>query len=252
MNSQAFDDPVTMLLAIVGGFIPAFLWLRFWLKEDKERPEPKGLLSLTFIGGMLAVILVLPLQKIIAGMPFDNDTLVWLWAGSEEILKLFVVLIIVFPSSYLDEPVDYPIYFICAGLGFASLENALFLVQPVGLQDTTVSLLTGNLRFLGSTLLHAIASGFIGLIMGLAFYQHKIFKFTSFLIGISLAIALHSIFNLFIIKNNGELFLQVFAVLWVIAIIFMLVFEKLRRMSEPIYLRETNVRDTTLPHSYTY
>jgi RsiW-degrading membrane proteinase PrsW (M82 family) len=177
MNSPAFDDPVTMLLAIVGGLIPAFLWLRFWLKEDKERPEPAGLLSLTFIGGMLSVILVLPLQKIIAGMPFDSNTLVWLWAGSEEILKFLVVLVIVFPSSYLDEPVDYPIYFIVAGLGFAALENALFLVHPVGLQDTTVSLLTGNLRFLGSTLLHAIASGFIGLIMGLSFYQHKVIKF---------------------------------------------------------------------------
>ena len=44
-------------------------------------------------------------------------------------------------------------------------------------------------------------------------------------------------------ENNGENFLQVFAFLWVVTIINMLVFEKLRRMSAPIYLNNVVVTD---------
>ncbi len=249
MNSFT-QDPITLVLALLGGLVPAYLWLRFWLKEDRERPEPKGLLFLTFAGGTLAVILVLPIQKWIANFPYDQTTLLVLWAAAEEILKFLAVFFLVFASQYLDEPVDYPIYFITAGLGFAALENTLFLIHPVGLQDTTVSLLTGSLRFLGSTLLHAVASGFIGLLMGLAFFHGKFVKFLSFLVGIGLAIALHSTFNYFIMKNDGEDFLQVFAFLWVVTIISMLVFEKLRRLSEPLYLRDTKVSDMSLGRPY--
>ena len=45
------------------------------------------------------------------------------------------------------------------------------------------------------------------------------------------AIALHTAFNFFIIDNNGNNFLSVFALLWVVTIINMLLIEKLRRMS---------------------
>ena len=50
-------------------------------------------------------------------------------------------------------------------------------------------------------------------------------------LGIILAITLHSTFNFFIIENSGNDFLKVFAFLWVVTIIIMLLFEKLRRMS---------------------
>jgi RsiW-degrading membrane proteinase PrsW (M82 family) len=37
------------------------LW--FWLREDKEKPEPLLLIAITFIAGMAVVPLALPLQK---------------------------------------------------------------------------------------------------------------------------------------------------------------------------------------------
>ena len=48
--------------------------------------------------------------------------------------------------------------------------------------------------------------------------------------GIIAAITLHSVFNFFIMQNSGKNFLQIFGFLWVITIIIMLLFEKLRRM----------------------
>lgn len=249
MNNFSFNgDPITLALSLLGGFVPAILWLMFWLREDREKPEPAGLLALTFIGGMLAVILVLPIQKFFYNNFTDNNLLIVLWAAAEEVLKFIAVFVIALRSSYADEPVDIPIYAITGALGFAALENALFLVHPVGVSDATVTLLTGNLRFLGSTLLHATATGFVGLMLGLSFFQNKFIKFTSVIVGLILAIALHSTFNFFIMENNGENFLEVFAFLWVVTIISILVFEKLRRMSEVLYIKDVEIHER--PHIF--
>ena len=79
-------NPHILLLAFLGGTIPAVLWLLFWLREDREDPEPLRFLVLTFIAGMLAVILVLPIEKYISGLKFGNTALIFLWAASEEII----------------------------------------------------------------------------------------------------------------------------------------------------------------------
>ena len=218
-----------IVTSLVGGMLPAFIWLRFWLSED-EHGEPKGLIALTFVGGMIAVVLAIPMQQIVANIFSDQINTITLWAGIEEILKFLIVVVIAYPSMHIDEPIDWPIYCVIAGLGFAALENIFFLFKPESVGDSTVMLMTTNLRFLGSTLLHSTASSFVGLLIGLSYYQSKFIKFLSFIVGIILAITLHSLFNFFIIQNDGENFLQVFAFLWVVTIISILVFEKVRRM----------------------
>ena len=227
-------DPTTLLIALGGGMVPALLWLWFWLREDRENPEPSGLLFMTFIVGMLSVILVLPVEKWVATLAVSDTMHTILWAASEEILKFLVVLAVVFRSPYLDEPVDFAIYFMTAALGFAALENGLFLIHPVTVNDTVVSLLTGNLRFFGATLLHAAASGIIGIFLGLAFFKSGFAKKIYGIFGIAAAISLHSVFNLFIMGYTGKSFLGIFAFLWVVCIIIMLLYEKLRRMAEYI------------------
>ena len=224
-------DPKILVLAFVGGIIPSFLWLWFWLKEE-EKPEPKGLLTVIFIMGMLSVAFVLPIEKFIQAHVNSQTGQTILWAAAEEMLKYLAVLIILYKTNKATEPIDWPIYLITAALGFAALENALFLIKPFSINQTTVGLLTGQLRFLGSTLLHTVSSGTIGLAIGLSFFMKKRGKEIFLFVGFLTAIALHSAFNFFIIKNNGNDFLQVLAFLWVVTIIIMLLFEKVRRMSE--------------------
>ncbi|MFT5360041.1 MAG: RsiW-degrading membrane proteinase PrsW (M82 family), partial [Candidatus Paceibacteria bacterium] len=81
-------DPKVLGLALLSGLIPALVWLWFWLKEDEENPEPIGLLTLTFIVGMLSVIVVIPLQQLVSNFIFNEQTLVVVWAGLEEVIKL--------------------------------------------------------------------------------------------------------------------------------------------------------------------
>lgn len=230
IGSTIVSEPTVLGLAFLGGTIPAILWLLFWMREDKGNKENLLLVTVTFIAGMLSVIIVLPLEKYIAVLPFNTTTMTILWATSEEALKLFAFGVIMSGSRYLDKPVKYPIYCMAAALGFAALENTLFLLHPISINNTTLSLLTGNLRFLGSTLLHAAASGMIGISIGLAYFKSVNARMWYGFFGLLAAIALHSTFNFFIMQQSGENFIQVFAFLWVITIIIMLLFEKLRRM----------------------
>src|SRR3989344_5099518 len=118
-------DPKNLILAFFGGIIPSLLWLWFWLKEDEEHPEPKGLIAIVFIMGMIAVIVVLPIQKFIQNSVSSYEGQLVLWASAEEILKYLAVLAVLYKTNNANEPIDWPIYLITAALGFAALENML-------------------------------------------------------------------------------------------------------------------------------
>ncbi|MEK7585846.1 MAG: PrsW family glutamic-type intramembrane protease [Patescibacteria group bacterium] len=229
-------DPKTLLFAILGGAVPAIFWLWFWLRqEDSEQTVPRGIIALAFLLGAIIVVVAIWLEKISLSYVSNSTMQVITWATIEELLKFLVISFILFRSDIIRKPIDYPMYFIAGALGFAALENVLYLMHPLSTGGTVVGLLTGNLRFLGSTLLHAIASSMIGSALGLSFFvkEHR----TMYLLcGISCAILLHSIFNFFIMRGSGENFLSVFGFLWVVVIINILIFEKLKRMGKYISL----------------
>jgi len=231
-------DPKILGLAFLGGIIPAFLWFWFWLKEDKMNPEPRSLLAIIFILGMLSVFLVIPIQKFIQANLSPNNWQIISWAAVEEIVKYLVVLIILFRTKIVDEPIDWPIFLITAALGFAAFENILFLIKPFSLGQVTVGLMTSQLRFLGSTLLHTVTSGIIGISLGLSFYLGKFAKKIYLFIGILFAITLHSVFNFFIMDSDGSNILNVFAFLWVATVINLLLFEKLRKINKKIVINK--------------
>ena len=64
------------LIAFAGGILPALIWLWFWLREDREAPEPRGLIALSFAAGMAVVYFVLPIQKLaVLALPGIMDAL---------------------------------------------------------------------------------------------------------------------------------------------------------------------------------
>jgi RsiW-degrading membrane proteinase PrsW (M82 family) len=218
------SDPKILGLAFVGGMVPALLWLWFWLKQEEKKKEPGTMITGVFILGMLAVIITIPVQKYLHTLVTSNESEIVLWAAAEEIIKMLAVMVLLYKNRHIDQPIDWAIYFVTVGLGFAALENTLFLITPLSLGQDTVTLLTGSLRYLGSTLLHAVT-------IGLSFFMSRSWKKIYLIGGIVFATGLHSIFNFFIIKNNGADFLRVFAFLWVVTVVVMLLFEKVRRMS---------------------
>lgn len=234
MSELLLKDPKILLYAVLGGLIPALFWLWFWLRfEDREEPEPTGLLIISFILGSLMVVVAIWLESMTLSFVADNNQAkIILWSAIEELLKFLGISIILFGNKNLNNPIDYPVYLITAALGFAAFENILYLINPIEASGALVGMITGGLRFLGSTLLHAISSAMIGVALGLSFYLKK-YRIIYLLIGIILAISLHSIFNFFIMEVSGDKsFLPIFSFLWVVTIINILVFEKLKRMAK--------------------
>lgn len=217
----------TFAIAFLAGVIPALFWLWFWLREDKAHPEPKPLLLSAFIAGMVVVAAVLPLQKF-AMERFSGNELIFVWVIIEEILKYAAALIVVFWHKAVDEPIDTIIYMITIALGFSALENTLFIYNPLSQGDTFNSVLTGNFRFLGATLLHVLASGTVGVFMALAYYKRDVIRILSATFGLCMAILLHALFNFFIMDANGNTVLGVFMFVWMGVIVLFLIFEKVK------------------------
>ncbi len=228
----------SILFAFLAGILPALVWLFFLLKEDGKNPEPKRLIAITFLGGMGSVLLALPLERIaclnLGGCTGQLSMAVFLsWAVIEETLKYAITAALILWRRDVDEPIDYVVYMITAALGFAALENALFLLSPFSTGDFVNGILTDDLRFVGSTLLHVVASSAIG--FSLAFSYRKMASQGSYSIssivvvfGLILAIALHALFNVLIISADGSTTLAAFITVWTAVLVFFALFEVLK------------------------
>lgn len=222
-------DNQHILTAIATGLAPSLIWMYFWMRRGRGKNLPIGLVIFCFILGALAVLIASPLQAATKGMFDHNITRIIAWASIEEVLKLLACSLVALHGAYNDEPIEPAMYLIATALGFAALENILYILNPTYGLNVTASLLTGGLRFFGSTLLHAISSCFIGIAIGLA---PKEMRWFFVLFGLGGAIFLHSTFNFFILKNTAASFLQIYGYLWIAAIISLLIVEKLHRLSK--------------------
>lgn len=219
----------TLTLSLLGGVVPALLWLWFWLKEDRLHPEPKVKVAAAFLAGVAAVFIVLPIERFIFDSLVGNmgTITVFLWASTEEIFKFIFVYLVAFRNKDMDEPIDAVMYMITGALGFSAIENAMFLWNLIDAQMFTQSIITGNMRFLGATLLHTASSATIGIMYGLAFYKRHSIRNIFLYIGIILSIALHTIFNLLIINRADEIFF-IFSGIWVLITILIVLIEKVK------------------------
>ena len=234
-----FIPTKTLIFAVFGGILPALFWLWFWLKEDREHPEPRGKIAASFLVGMGAVFLALPLEHIACsfivnspcGSIGGNETLATTLALIEEFVKFLGVYVIAFHSKYFDEPVDALIYLITVALGFSAMENTLYLLDITTNQGFAMGIINGNLRFIGATVLHVASSAVLGIMIAFTFYRHRMERILWALVGLIIAGLLHTVFNLSIIKveNIGQS-LQVFSYFWGVIVVIIFLFERIKHI----------------------
>jgi RsiW-degrading membrane proteinase PrsW (M82 family) len=216
----------TLFIALLGGILPSLLWLAYWLFEDRCEPEPKRYIFFTFVVGGLAVAPVLFIEQYAAGI-FAGSTLLLAWACTEELFKFGAAYVTSLRSYVFDEPLDAVIYLVTAALGFAAVENALFLFGSLQ-QGTLHAVITGDLRFIGATLLHTLSSSLIGISLALSFYKSAAMRRLYALGGVILATALHTLFNFFILGTGGDATFFIFMCIWFGIIAVLLVVEKVK------------------------
>lgn len=207
-------------LPVILGLLPSLAWLVFYLHEDFRHPEPKQLVAFTFLLGGISTFLVLPVQLVVNGWlaragieQFELSSFVVL-GTLEELFKFGMVFLFIRKArAFTFEPIHPMVYMITAALGFAAVENiaSLFRAADGTLLNSTL-LETTILRFIGATLLHALASGLVGYYWGKAMaLREEPGRFLAQ--GLAYASLLHAAFNYLIIKTGPVSFAIVFLVI---------------------------------------
>ena len=174
--------------------LPAGLLMFFIYRQDKYQKEPIKSLLKAFFGGTLAVVFTLILVKItdytIGLIPYLNQTVFYdsfITAGiPEELCKFLVFMIFIWNDKNFDEFFDGIVYASFISLGFATVENIMY-VMPGGIG-------TGIVRALISVPAHFL----FGVIMG---YFFSLAKFNSekrgryIFIGLLFAMVAHGMFD---------------------------------------------------------
>ena len=86
------------------------------------------MITLCFLGGMVAVGIAYPLQKMVASVgSLEQNTflLLLVWAAIEECAKLLMFVLVAYYSVDFDEPVDALIYLITIALGFSDRKSVV-------------------------------------------------------------------------------------------------------------------------------
>jgi RsiW-degrading membrane proteinase PrsW (M82 family) len=177
---------------------------------------------------MVAVLIAVFAEKAIAEAVSDLTTRYTLWAAFEEIIKFLVVAAIALRSTANEDPVDAMIYCATVALGFAAVENTLFIMGPLSNGAVSQAIVTGNMRFIGATLVHVVSSSFVGFALGYAFYRGYLAKFIGVILGLAGAIALHAAFNLSIINASSTDTLKTFGWVWGAVVIIIILFEEIK------------------------
>lgn len=224
------SDITPVVAALAGGLFPALAWLWFWRREDSAHPEPRKLIALAFLAGMVTVAIVIPIQQFVKPL-FASTTIVFtLWSAIEEIMKYLAARFTVLRRREDDEPIDPVIYMVTVALGFAAAENTLFLLSPLSGDTLLQTVLTGNLRFVGATLLHVLSSAAIGVMLGLSFYKSRATRRLYAFYGVILATLLHSAFNFFILNTPEDYLLRTFGFVWIGLVALLAVLEYIKRI----------------------
>lgn len=194
---------MSLLILVVLGFAPGIFWLWFFYKKDQLEPEPKKLVVQTFFWGM---VVALPAAMIEIPFQFSQFFFMVILAPVvEEIFKFSVVRFTVYRSDEFDEPMDGIIYAAAAALGFASIENAAYLIKTYDTTETVVLFRNLTALFLIRAVLsvpaHALFSSMWGYALGWAKFSQSPWRGSMILKGLFLAITLHAIFNLSLVTH---------------------------------------------------
>jgi RsiW-degrading membrane proteinase PrsW (M82 family) len=220
------------LYALIGGIVPALFWLWFWMRE-RTHAEPRRVIAKIFLLGMISVFITAFMQKHLT--PFvlsytqNENTLTLAYVIVEELLKFFAAYVIAFRTRIFDEPIDAFVYLMTAAIGFAAMENTLYLIQPLLSGESVEAIITTYTRFIGSSILHVTATGFLSVCIGLSFCKCLWVREFWILAGLVGACIIHFLFNVFLIIQDGSYIFLVFSSVWITAIGLILMLEKVKQ-----------------------
>lgn len=219
---------------------PAVLLFFYIRKKDKVEPEPMKLLLLMALGGALTTIPAAILELIggaVLGIVFTEGSPVFnfiesffIVALAEEGCKYIVLLLTSWWSKEFNYTYDAVVYAVSVSLGFAALENVLYVFQG--------GFSTAILRALTSVPGHMIFAVFMGYHYGIAkkaFCSKKVgLTITAFVISLVLPMLIHGFYDFCLFMQSWFFTLIFLGFYVVVTVLGFLVVNKLSREDSPI------------------
>lgn len=198
--------------------VPALaLVLYIWSTDVSASTSPLVLVGIFLLGGLyvgLAGRLQVMVQPYVTAEFINPISLsdagsavvLFLLVGApiEELLKLLVVRLYAFESGHFRSVLSGAVYGAVAGLGFATMENAVFIVDSVGSTSASRRAIAGP----G----HVIYSAIAGLYLGLARFNRQ-YAGPIVLKGLTVAVGFHALYNTIISPETVDLPARIAALL---------------------------------------
>ena len=184
------------MLNIILALSPSIAIAIFIYDQDKYEKEPIGLMTKVFLYGSLSTLIVLFASSFFSIRNSFLDILLKV-GFLEEIAKYSAFHFAAYKSKDFNEPFDAVLYCVMAALGFATIENLLYVFGPnQDIQPSGTSIAIA--RMFTAVPMHACLGVIVGFFVGMQkFLERSYFIF----LGLIFAATIHGIYDYFLLTN---------------------------------------------------
>ncbi len=223
-----------MDILLIISVIPSLVLGGYIYKKDSIEKEDSKLLFLLFLFGFLSLFAAAFIENTIdIFIPsfYDQSDIIMTFIGSflgiglvEEILKWIVLRIFTWKHSDFNHIYDAIVYAVFVSLGFATIENVLYVTQN--------GILTGLVRMIASVPGHVFFGVFMGYYYGMAkkafMNNRKDLERKNMLLSIIIPICLHGFFDFCLLAQS---YLALLVYLFFLIILYIMAFKKVKQLS---------------------
>ncbi len=231
--------------------VPGILIATFVYRRDRYEREPHALLAACFFMGMVAILPAVGFELLCEHLGFRSGSTVFtvfvhaffVIALSEELSKYLVLRYLALPKDDFNEPFDGITYSVMIAMGFATVENLLYVFDSHLADPLGVALR----RAFTAVPAHAANAVLMGYFMGLAKFARD--RHALMFTALMTAVVAHGLYDFFIFLDRpGLIAFGAIAVLS-IAVVLSLRAMKIHQINSPFRQTqdELNARDGQSP-----
>jgi RsiW-degrading membrane proteinase PrsW (M82 family) len=209
---------------------PGFAIILFIYCKDKYEKEPRRLLIVSFVLGMISVIPAILLEAggtgVLPAYPGALGTFTYTFfvvGISEELSKFIMLRFYAYPKKEFNEPFDGITYSVMVSMGFATLENIMYVFQG--------GLANAFMRMFTAVPAHATFGIIMGYYVGLAKFRNQ--SPLLMLAGLIFAVIMHGAYDFCLMVNSTPMIAGGALISLVIGIHFSLRAIKLHQQRSP-------------------
>ncbi|OCA90953.1 protease [Bacillus sp. FJAT-27225] len=190
-----------MLGVFSAGIAPGLALLSYFYLKDEVEAEPLSVVLRAFLNGALLVFPIMFIQHVLSVENVVNSGLAEAFFSAgllEEFVKWFILYYVIYRHIAFDEPFDGIVYGAAVSLGFATVENILYLIG------------NGVEHALGRALLPVPSHALFGVIMGFYLGKTKFSKTNQkwwLFLSITLPVVLHGIYDFILITQENWIYI---------------------------------------------